>query len=100
MNENKFFKMSEAIENDLNSGQAHDVESAPNDVSSKRTSLTRSQIITIVLLSLFFFLTSSYYSLLAPFLPQEAIKKGMSQTQIGIIFGIYQLVLLILRYNP
>ena len=63
----------------------------------KRSSLTRSQIITIVLLSFFFFLTSSYYSLLAPFLPQEAIKKGMSQTQIGIIFGVYQLILLILR---
>jgi hypothetical protein len=30
-----------------------------------------------------------------PFFPAEAMKKQMSSTQIGIIFGIFQLVLLI-----
>ncbi len=92
--------MSETIENGKNSTQIEDrlVEDQKSSELEKRTNLSKSQIITIVLLSFFFFLTSSYYSLLAPFLPQEAIKKGMSQTQIGIIFGVYQLILLVLRY--
>jgi hypothetical protein len=34
--------------------------------------------------------------LLAPFLPAEALKKGITETQIGIIFGIFELVLLVL----
>lgn len=90
--------MSETIENGKNSTQIEDrlVEDQKSSELEKRTNLSKSQIITIVLLSFFFFLTSSYYSLLAPFLPQEAIKKGMSQTQIGIIFGVYQLILLVL----
>jgi cyanate permease len=92
--------MSETIENGKNSTQIEDrlVEDQKSSELKNRTNLSKSQIITIVLLSFFFFLTSSYYSLLAPFLPQEAIKKGMSQTQIGIIFGVYQLILLVLRY--
>ena len=33
---------------------------------------------------------------LAPFFPAEAQKKGLTETQIGIIFGLFELVLLIL----
>lgn len=60
------------------------------------TSMTRSQFTIISLLSVYYLLSSSYYSLLAPFLPSVALHKGVSQTQVGIIFGIYQLVILIL----
>lgn len=58
--------------------------------------ITRQQLSAVVLLSLFFFLTSSFYSIFAPFYPGVATKKGMSETQIGIIFGIFQFTLLVL----
>ena len=58
--------------------------------------INRSQMIAVILLSLFFFLTSSFYSIFAPFYPKVATNKGMSETQIGIIFGVFQFGLLIL----
>ena len=60
------------------------------------TGATLSQLSTIVLLSVYYLLSSSYYSLFAPFLPGEALKKNVSQTQVGIIFGLFALVLIIL----
>lgn len=62
----------------------------------KKFNLTKKQFITITLLSTFFLLASSYYSLLAPFLPSEALKKNVSQTKVGIIFGIFELVIILL----
>jgi hypothetical protein len=56
-------------------------------IFGKTFKMTRSQFTIISLLSFYYLLSSSYYSLLAPFLPTEAIKKGMSQSQVGIIFG-------------
>lgn len=61
----------------------------------KDTTLTRSQIVTLVLITMYFFLASAYYALFAPFLPGNALKKGVSQTQVGMMFGIYQLVIFI-----
>lgn len=58
--------------------------------------ITKSQLYIISLLCPYFFLTSSYYSLFAPFFPNEALKKGISQTQVGLIFGIFQLAFLLL----
>ena len=65
-------------------------------ICGKNLNMTKSQFITIVLLSTYYIISSSYYSLLAPFLPAEALKKGITETQIGIIFGIFELVLLVL----
>ena len=65
-------------------------------ICGKSLNMTKSQFITIVLLSTYYIISSSYYSLLAPFLPAEALKKGLNETQIGIIFGIFELVLLVL----
>lgn len=62
----------------------------------KNIRLTRPQLLTSIFLSLYFFLSSCAYSLMSPFFPSESTKKGMSQTQIGIIFGVFQLVLLVL----
>lgn len=58
--------------------------------------LTSEQLSTIFLLSIDYLLSASYYSLFAPFLPGEALKKDVSQTQVGIIFGVFELVLIIL----
>lgn len=57
--------------------------------------MTKTQLVSIILLSLTFFFNWAYYSLFAPFFPEEAINKGLNTTQIGIIFGVFQLVLLI-----
>lgn len=62
----------------------------------KSLNVTWPQLVTIVLLTTYYLLTSSYYSLLAPFLPGEAVNKGLTKTQIGIIFSVFELVLLVL----
>ena len=74
----------------------HSTQTGSIRVCGKKFNITKSQLIAIILLSLFFFLTSSFYSIFAPFYPLEASKKGMNQTQIGIIFGIFQFTLLVL----
>ena len=62
----------------------------------RNLNVTKSQLIVLMLLIPYIFLTSSYYSLFAPFLPGEALKKGINQTQIGLIFGVFQLAVLFL----
>jgi hypothetical protein len=62
----------------------------------KDLKISKSQLYILCLLCPYFFLTSSYYSLFAPFFPVEALKKGINQTQVGIIFGIFQLAFLLL----
>ena len=65
-------------------------------VFGKTFNITKKQLSVVSLLSIFYFLSNAYYSLMAPFLPSEALKKGISQTQVGVIFGVYELVVLIL----
>lgn len=62
----------------------------------KDLKITQSQLYILCLLCPYFFLTSSYYSLFAPFFPVEALKKNITQTQIGLIFGCFQLAFLVL----
>ena len=62
----------------------------------KQFDITRKQLTVVSLLSMFYLLSNAYYSLLAPFFPSESLKKGINQTQIGIIFGVYELVVLVL----
>jgi hypothetical protein len=62
----------------------------------KNSNMTRSQLSIISLLSIYYLLSSSYYALMAPFLPQAAIHKGVNQSQVGLIFGCYEFVILIL----
>ena len=57
----------------------------------RNLTISKSQFYIIILLCPYFFLTSSYYSLFAPFFPGEALKKNITQTQVGLIFGIFQL---------
>ena len=62
----------------------------------KQFDITRKQFTVVSLLSMFYLLSNAYYSRLAPFFPSESLKKGINQTQIGIIFGVYELVVLVL----
>lgn len=65
-------------------------------ILGKQFDVTRKQFTVVSLLSIFYLLSNAYYSLLAPFFPSESMKKGISQTQVGMIFGVYELVVLVL----
>uniref|UniRef100_A0A8C5N0M9 Major facilitator superfamily (MFS) profile domain-containing protein n=1 Tax=Leptobrachium leishanense TaxID=445787 RepID=A0A8C5N0M9_9ANUR len=52
---------------------------------------TRDQILTMVSTASLNFSSMIVYSLLGPFFPQEAVKKGVSNTVIGLIFGCFAL---------
>ena len=65
-------------------------------VFGKDLNITQSQLITSVLLASFYFLTSCFYAMFSPFFPSESIKKDINQTQVGMIFGVFEFVLLIL----
>lgn len=51
--------------------------------------MTRQQILTLISLASVNFSSMICYSILGPFFPNEAVKKGASQTVIGLIFGCY-----------
>ena len=81
----------------LNDSQPLDLNTEVKlSMCGRNLNMTRPQFRTIMLLSTYYIISSSYYSLLAPFFPAEAQKKGLTETQIGIIFGLFELVLLIL----
>ncbi len=65
-------------------------------ICGRNLNMTSSQLISASMLSIYFFLTWAYFSLFTPFFPGEALKKGQNRSQIGIIFGMLQLVLLVL----
>lgn len=58
--------------------------------------MNRRELIASILLSLFFYFNWTYFALFPTIFPHEAMKKGMNETQIGFIFGIFQLVLFLL----
>ncbi|XP_034419271.1 MFS-type transporter SLC18B1 isoform X2 [Cyclopterus lumpus] len=51
--------------------------------------MTRQQILTIISMASVNFSSMICYSILGPFFPNEALKKGASQTIVGLIFGCY-----------
>ncbi|KAI9526993.1 hypothetical protein NQZ68_034664 [Dissostichus eleginoides] len=51
--------------------------------------MTRQQILTLISVASVNFSSMICYSILGPFFPTEAVKKGASQTVIGLIFGCY-----------
>lgn len=99
-NENGFLLQSE----DENAQKLNDLNEYPQSIiknenvrfCGKEFKISRPQLYILCLLCPYFFLTSSYYSLFAPFFPEEALKKGINQTQIGLIFGVFQFAFLLL----
>ncbi|XP_068436789.1 MFS-type transporter SLC18B1 isoform X2 [Clinocottus analis] len=51
--------------------------------------MSRQQILTVISMASVNFSAMICYSILGPFFPNEALKKGASQTVIGLIFGCY-----------
>ncbi|KAM4771003.1 MFS-type transporter SLC18B1-like [Rhinophrynus dorsalis] len=63
---------------------------SPKDTVKSRR-LSRNQILTLVSTASINFSSMICYSILGPFFPQEALKKGVSETVIGLIFGCFAL---------
>ncbi|XP_016347985.1 MFS-type transporter SLC18B1 isoform X1 [Sinocyclocheilus anshuiensis] len=59
------------------------------------TKMSRQQILTLTAMASINFSSMICYSILGPFFPNEAKKKGVSQAMIGLIFGIYALCTLV-----
>ncbi|KAM9355532.1 MFS-type transporter SLC18B1 isoform 2-T3 [Pholidichthys leucotaenia] len=51
--------------------------------------MTRKQILTLISMASVNFSSMICYSILGPFFPTEAVKKGANQTIVGLIFGCY-----------
>ncbi|XP_028995229.1 MFS-type transporter SLC18B1 [Betta splendens] len=59
------------------------------DSTARPPRMTRQQILTLISVASVNFSSMICYSILGPFFPNEALKKGASQTVIGLIFGCY-----------
>uniref|UniRef100_A0A3Q0SMW4 Solute carrier family 18 member B1 n=1 Tax=Amphilophus citrinellus TaxID=61819 RepID=A0A3Q0SMW4_AMPCI len=70
-----------------NSTTAESSESPPR--------FTRKEVLTLISMASVNFSSMICYSILGPFFPTEAVKKGASQTVVGLIFGCYAICNLI-----
>ncbi|XP_062864121.1 MFS-type transporter SLC18B1 [Trichomycterus rosablanca] len=61
--------------------------SLPSNTSASK--MSRHQILTLIAMASINFSSMICYSILGPFFPSEAEKKGVSQAVIGLIFGCY-----------
>ncbi|KAK3706561.1 hypothetical protein RRG08_055001 [Elysia crispata] len=76
-------------------GQVQKKASAEEATPFSIGGLSRRQKISFVLLATSNLFAGCGFSLLAPFFPQEAEKKGASNTAVGLIFSSFQLVIFI-----
>ncbi|KYO19024.1 MFS-type transporter SLC18B1 isoform B [Alligator mississippiensis] len=63
----------------------------PEVLSKESGRLTREQLFTIIATASINFSSMICYSILGPFFPREALKKGASNTVVGLIFGCFAL---------
>uniref|UniRef100_UPI003AAD6AAC MFS-type transporter SLC18B1 n=1 Tax=Centroberyx gerrardi TaxID=166262 RepID=UPI003AAD6AAC len=64
--------------------------STPNEPAEPPpTRMSRQHILTLISMASVNFSSMICYSILGPFFPNEAVKKGASQTVVGLIFGCY-----------
>ncbi|XP_076325883.1 MFS-type transporter SLC18B1-like isoform X8 [Tachypleus tridentatus] len=75
--------------------QSINVEESADDSPTVKTSLTRQQLSVLVIVNLSLISLASCYALLAPFFPKLAEKKGATSIQYGLVFGVFNLVILI-----
>ncbi|XP_078683213.1 MFS-type transporter SLC18B1-like [Branchiostoma floridae x Branchiostoma belcheri] len=53
---------------------------------------SKRQLLSFVCIALLNFCGFCYYSVIAPFFPDEALKRGASQTLVGLIFGCFAII--------
>ncbi|XP_018423181.1 PREDICTED: MFS-type transporter SLC18B1 [Nanorana parkeri] len=64
-------------------------DNTPDNNSNSVRKLSKNQILTLISAASLNFSSMICYSILGPFFPQEAVKKGLSNTVIGLIFGCF-----------
>ncbi|XP_017276972.1 MFS-type transporter SLC18B1 [Kryptolebias marmoratus] len=69
--------------------QTENTNSAESTTDRPSTRMTKTQILTLISMASVNFSSMICYSILGPFFPNEAVKKGASQTVVGLIFGCY-----------
>ncbi|CAH1774758.1 unnamed protein product [Owenia fusiformis] len=73
-----------------------ELDSIQNDCDNSSTesqNMTSEQKFTLVSLCVSYIFEAAFFSMLGPFFPQEANKKGASETMTGLIFGIFAVVM-------
>lgn len=56
---------------------------------------TRTQVLTAVSLSIMNVALCISFGIISPFYPTEAAKKGATTTEVGLVFGVFQLIMFI-----
>uniref|UniRef100_A0A3B3BH18 Major facilitator superfamily (MFS) profile domain-containing protein n=1 Tax=Oryzias melastigma TaxID=30732 RepID=A0A3B3BH18_ORYME len=67
----------------------------PSEPAAEPARMSRRQTLTLISMASVNFSSMLCYSILGPFFPNEAVKKGASQTVVGLIFGCYAICNLI-----
>lgn len=68
-----------------------------SDISSSRSSgFTRRQLLVLMAVAYGNFWIAACVSLQAPFFPAEAEDKGATPSQYGLVFGVYELVIVVI----
>ncbi|XP_078601778.1 MFS-type transporter SLC18B1-like [Branchiostoma floridae x Branchiostoma japonicum] len=71
---------------------ANNTETSSEEEGFSLRRASKRQILSFVSIALLNFSGFCYYSVIAPFFPNEAIKRGVSQTVVGFIFGCFAVV--------
>ncbi|KAF7201329.1 MFS-type transporter SLC18B1 [Nothobranchius furzeri] len=69
--------------------QRTEIPTSAESSSDRPRRMTRTQTLTLISIASVNFSSMICYSILGPFFPNEAVKKGASQTVVGLIFGSY-----------
>lgn len=73
--------------------QSSSIDADSND--SEKKSWSRKQIVLLVTILMTHFISNAAAAILVPFYPQEAQSKGLTSSDIGMIFSSYYFVLII-----
>lgn len=90
------FKITSSLSGRFGNIGAIEEKSGKDEDAAKKfkfSQLSRQNKLVLALLGLANFFTGCGFSLLAPFFPQEAEKKGVSTTVTGLIFSVFQFVI-------
>lgn len=89
--------VSEAKDGDIGSGLIDEESTSPTATSlASFLSMSRVKQLTVISFSLSNLGVGCFFSILGPFFPNEAVKKGLSTTVVGAIIAIFELIVVLL----
>ncbi len=101
MNASEYGSISPGENNDENINAESNLDSGQNPkrnlfIFGRDMRMSASELRASIFLATFFFLNWTYFAIFPTVFPHEAQKKGMNESQIGMIFAVFQLVLFLL----